>query len=53
MGFETLGQAVGKSPKRLMRMLGAKGNPNARNLLAVIGHLPKAAGVELTVDTRH
>lgn len=53
IGFESLGRAVGKPPKSLMRMFGATGNPNARNLLAVIGHLQKASGVELTVQARH
>lgn len=53
VGFESLGAAVGTPPKSLMRMFGPRGNPNARNLLAVIGHLQKSSGVALTVETRH
>jgi len=53
IGFESLGQAVGTPPKSLMRMFGPRGNPNARNLLAVVGHLQKSSGVELTVRTRN
>ena len=53
IGFESLGQAVGTPPKSLMRMFSQRGNPNARNLLTIIGHLQKASGVELTVETRH
>jgi hypothetical protein len=32
-----------------MRMLGPKGNPRARNLLAIIGKLQEASGVRLAV----
>jgi len=32
VGFEELGAATRKSPKSLMRMLGAAGNPQANNL---------------------
>lgn len=44
MGFVALGEAVGKSPKSLMRMLGPQGNPNARNLLDILAHLQKFEG---------
>jgi DNA-binding phage protein len=37
IGFEKLGEALGRSPKSLMRMFGPSGNPTAENLLAVIG----------------
>ena len=53
IGFETLGRAVDTPPKSLMRMFGRRGNPNARNLLAVIDHLQRASGIELTVEARH
>jgi len=53
VGFENLGAAVGTPPKSLMRMFGPNGNPNARNLLAVIGYLQKSSGIELTVGTRN
>ena len=49
VGFEKLGEATGTSPKSLMRMFGASGNPQARNLFAVIGELQKQAGVRLQV----
>ena len=49
VGFEQLGEATGTSPKSLIRMFGPKGNPQARNLFAVIGHLQKQAGLRLRV----
>ncbi len=39
VGFEELGALTHKSPKSLMRMFGPKGNPQARNLFEIIGHL--------------
>jgi hypothetical protein len=44
LGFIALGEALGKSPKSLMRMLGPQGNPNARNLLDILAHLQKVEG---------
>src|ERR1700675_2161932 len=49
VGFEKLGQATGTQPKSLIRMFGARGNPQARNLFSVIGYLQKRAGIELRV----
>jgi DNA-binding phage protein len=49
-GFEKLGRAVGTQPKSLIRMFGAGGNPQARNLFSVIGYLQKWAGIELHVS---
>jgi DNA-binding phage protein len=49
IGFEKLGKKVGLPPKSLMRMFGPSGNPQARNLFAVIAALQKDAGVELHV----
>ena len=49
IGFEKLGTKVKIPPKSLMRMFGPKGNPQAKNLFAVIGALQKDAGVELHV----
>ncbi|MDA0835995.1 MAG: transcriptional regulator [Planctomycetota bacterium] len=43
-GFESVGNAIGKSPKSVMRMLGKDGNPNAINLFGVTRHLQKTAG---------
>src|SRR5580704_7748809 len=45
IGFAKLGGLTRKPPKSLMRMLGPKGNPQARNLLEVIAHLQKAEGL--------
>lgn len=47
VGFEKLGRITGTSPKSLSRMFGPRGNPQARNLFAVLGHLQKQAGFEL------
>lgn len=49
LGFENLGHAIGTSPKSLMRMFGASGNPQARNLFAVLEALQASAGVRLRV----
>jgi len=40
-----------KSPKSLMRMLGADGNPQAQNLFSMISYLQKKEGVHLEVHT--
>ena len=52
IGFEELGHLTGKPAKSLMRMLGPKGNPQARNLLEVIGELQKAEGVQFEVASK-
>ncbi len=52
IGFRELGRRLGKSPKSLMRMLSAKGNPRADNLAAIIGALATHAGLRLVVDAR-
>ena len=49
IGFEKLAEATGTPPKSLMRMLGPRGNPQARNLFGIIGYLQKQAGIELHV----
>jgi hypothetical protein len=49
VGFEKLAEATGTPPKSLIRMLGPRGNPQARNLFGIIGYLQKQAGVELHV----
>ena len=51
VGFEKLGTITHKSPKSLMRMFGPSGNPQARNLFDVIGHLQKREGVHLEVKS--
>ncbi|MBN8506272.1 MAG: transcriptional regulator [Burkholderiales bacterium] len=47
VGFEQLGAEVGTSPKSLIRMFGPRGNPQARNLFAVLSHLQRLAGFSL------
>jgi len=50
IGFVGLGEALGKSPKSLMRMLGSQGNPNARNLFEIITHLLKVEGGHVKIE---
>ena len=49
VGFDRLGEALGRSPKSLMRMFGPDGNPTAGNLLGVIGALQEETGVHLKI----
>ena len=51
VGFETLAQDMQKDPKSLMRMLSAKGNPRADNLLAMVSKLKLREGVHLSVQS--
>lgn len=44
LGFIPLGEALGRSPKSLMRMLSQEGNPHARHLLELVAYLQKADG---------
>ena len=44
-----LGRALAKSPKSLMRMLSAEGNPQARNLFEMVATLQKMEGTRLEV----
>ena len=46
-GFEVLAKAVHKSPKSLMRMLSATGNPTAKNLFGIVSFLQTKEGVHL------
>lgn len=50
VGFEKLGAKTGVSPKSLIRMFGPRGNPQARNLFAVLGHLQKQTRVRIRVQ---
>ncbi len=52
VGFIKLGEALGRSPKVLMRMFSAKGNPQARNLFEIVAYLQKAEGTKLKVVER-
>ena len=47
VGFEKLSSLTQKPAKSLMRMFGPRGNPRARNLFEVIGHLQKAGRFRL------
>ena len=49
VGFEKLAKATGTPSKSLMRMFGARGNPRATNLFAVIAKLQRMSGVRLAV----
>jgi DNA-binding phage protein len=49
VGFDTLAHDMQKDPKSLMRMLSAKGNPRADNLLAMVARLNQREGVTFTV----
>ena len=50
IGFQELGWLTDKSPKSLMRMFGSGGNPQARNVFEIIGHLQKREGLQLKVQ---
>lgn len=52
VGFEKLGADTGASPKSLIRMFGPAGNPQARNLFAIISHLQRHAGLTLHVTAQ-
>ena len=41
VGFDKLATVTKKSPKSLMRMLGPKGNPQARNFFEIVAYLQK------------
>ena len=51
VGFGRLAEMTGTESKSLMRMLGPKGNPTAKNLLSIIGHLQRESGISLQVLT--
>ncbi len=53
VGFEELGAMTQKSPKSLIRMFGANGNPTASNLFDVIYILQQKEGVHFEVHTVH
>jgi hypothetical protein len=52
VGFLKLGEALGRSPKTLMRMLGPKGNPQLRNFFEIVAYLQKVEGRVLEVVDR-
>ncbi len=52
IGFQSLGAALGRSPKSLMRMLSPTGNPQARSLFEMVAYLQKVEGTVLEVRAR-
>ena len=52
IGFEKLSRLTGRPAKSLMRMLGPRGNPQARNLFEVIGQLQRIEGLHLELSLR-
>lgn len=52
IGFEELSRRTKLPAKSLMRMLGPRGNPQARNLFEVIGHLQRAEGLYFELSLR-
>jgi hypothetical protein len=49
IGFVKLGEALGKSSKTLMQMLGPKGNPHIRNFFEIVAYLQKAEGTVVEI----
>lgn len=49
VGFEALAKDMRKDPKSLMRMLSAKGNPRADNLLAMVSRLKKREDMSFSI----
>jgi len=50
IGFEELSRLTRRPAKSLMRMLGPKGNPQARNLFRIVAYLQKKEGFRLKVS---
>jgi len=51
IGFESLAETMGKSPKSLMRMFSPTGNPTAKNLFGIISILQQKEGLQLQIKT--
>src|SRR5271170_1317157 len=49
VGFTKLSDVTQRSAKSLMRMLGPRGNPQARNLFKIVAYLQQAEGVRFEV----
>jgi len=52
VGFPKLSEITHRSAKSLMRMLGPRGNPQARNLFEIVKYLQEAEGVQFEVRPR-
>jgi hypothetical protein len=53
VGFVALGEAVGRSSKTLMQMLGPRGNPTITNFFEIVSYLQKLEGSSLAVVDAH
>ncbi|MGC1107466.1 MAG: hypothetical protein WA876_13095 [Candidatus Acidiferrales bacterium] len=51
VGFPKLSEITHRSAKSLMRMLGPRGNPQARNLFEIVKYLQEEEGVKFEVRT--
>jgi hypothetical protein len=49
VGFTKLSNVTRRSAKSLMRMLGPRGNPQARNLFEIVAYLQRAEGVRFQI----
>ena len=49
VGFTKLSDVTHRSAKSLMRMLGPRGNPQARNLFEIVAYLQQVEGVRFEV----
>jgi hypothetical protein len=49
IGFTKLSDVTRRSAKSLMRMLGPRGNPQARNLFEIVAYLQHAEGVRFEI----
>ena len=49
IGFEKLGARLRMPPKSLIRMFGPRGNPQAKNLFAILSYLQKHSGTRVHV----
>jgi DNA-binding phage protein len=49
VGFTKLSNITQRSAKSLMRMLGPRGNPQARNLFEIVAYLQHAEGVRFEI----
>jgi hypothetical protein len=52
IGFEELSHITHTPAKSLVRMLGPKGNPRARNLFEVLAHLQRAEGLHFELSLK-
>jgi hypothetical protein len=53
VGFTKLSNVTRRSAKSLMRMLGPRGNPQARNLFQIVAYLQRTEGVRFEVRSTH